>query len=60
MKKWYKSKTLWVNIVIGLAGMLEAILNNGTLSTNEVSALSTIGAIINIVLRAVTKEKLTK
>ena len=60
MKKWYKSKTLWVNIVIGLAGMLEAILNNGTLSTNEVSALSTICAIINIVLRAVTKEKLTK
>ena len=60
MKKWYKSKTLWINLIFGLGSGLEAVLNRGDLSANQISALTAICAIINIVIRTITKDKLTK
>ena len=49
MKKWYKSKTLWTNIIAILTVFgLE-------LSGEEMTAAL---AVINLILRAVTKEEL--
>ena len=50
MKKWYKSKTIWTNLIaIAVALGLQ-------LREEEVVAVL---AIINLVLRFVTKEELT-
>lgn len=49
-KKWYKSRTLWVNGLLVVAGVAAAIADN--LATG--GTLTAIG-IINIILRIVTK-----
>jgi len=53
-KKWYTSKTLWVNIIF-----LIAFLSKGALGF-EITAEETAAMLIlvNLVLRAVTKTKL--
>lgn len=55
MKKWYLSKTLWVNVVALLALILQGIFDR------EIIGLDTqaqILVIINIVLRIITSEGL--
>ena len=49
MKKWYKSKTLWTNIIAIL------VVFGLELSGEEMTAVL---AVINLILRAVTKEEL--
>jgi hypothetical protein len=54
MKKWYKSKTLWVNI-IAIAGIIvRAELGYVLIPEGEVALL----ALINLVLRVITKEEI--
>ena len=55
MKKWYMSKTLWVNI-IGLACILIQMLNKEFIVDVEVQA--TMLSIVNIILRLITKEEI--
>ncbi len=50
-KKWYKSKTLWINVI--------AIV--GIVATGKEFDAQTVGvvlAVLNIILRAITKESL--
>ncbi len=50
MKKWYQSKTIWTNVLAILA------VFGLNLSGEEMTAVL---AVINLVLRIVTKEELT-
>jgi len=57
MKRWYKSKTLWVNVLTLAAmilGTVSAWPEMQTASTQIAYAL----AIVNVALRFVTSEKL--
>lgn len=56
MKKWIRSKTLWINIIAIVAIILQAEYGFVVSPEIEVAAL---GA-INLILRAVTKEGLEK
>ena len=49
-KKWYESKTIWANVLLVVAGVLVDI------STSlQTGGAFTVSAVVNIVLRAVTK-----
>ncbi len=54
-KKWYKSLTLWINTI----GLIIALLTDikSILSSNQIL---TIGSLINIVLRFITKTSINK
>jgi len=54
LKKWYKSKTLWANIIY-LIALLVQEKYGFIISIEEQLAVL---AIINLILRAVTKEEL--
>lgn len=56
MKKWIRSKTLWINIIAIAAIILQA--EHGFIVSPELE-LAALG-IINLVLRKYTKEGLTK
>lgn len=51
-KKWWKSKTLWINALTVVAGVAGGGLLNDRLSANEVAI---IGGVANIALRTITK-----
>lgn len=58
-KAWYASKTLWVNIVAGIATVSTAFgLNLGLDADTQVALVGGVMAVINIVLRVVTKQPL--
>ncbi len=54
-KDWYRSKTLWVNTISGIAGIVQAITGEAWI---DPGAQVGILALINMVLRAVTKNGL--
>jgi len=56
MKKWIRSKTLWVNIIAIVAIILQAEYGFVISPEVEVAALG----MINLILRAITKEGLEK
>lgn len=51
-KKWYESKTLWVNVIIAVVILIQT--KYGFVIDPTMQALALSG--INVVLRAVTKE----
>ena len=53
-KKWYKSKTIWVNVFLAIAGIVMEV--TGKMENGQ--TLSFI-AVINIILRVVTKTAIT-
>lgn len=54
IKKWYLSKTVWTNLVLGVLVFVFPSLQ----STFSPETLGSIFAIINIALRLITKDKL--
>ena len=55
-KQWWKSKTIWANIVFGLAVIIQTVTGEAWLDA-EVQA--GIVAIVNLILRIVTHQGLT-
>lgn len=55
-KKWYLSKTVWMNLV----GVAAILIQTQTGFIIDAEAQAAILALINLVLRAVTKEAITK
>lgn len=53
-KKWYASKTVWVN-ALGLLGLI-AQINSGFIFSAELQAV--ILSLINLILRTITKEEI--
>ena len=57
MKSWYKSKTMWVNAIAVVGIVLQQLL--GESFVIDQSAQIGILAVVNLVLRAITKEGLS-
>ena len=58
MKKWYESKTVWVNVFLFISAVLSAFGFVGELPADwEVFVIPVI-AVINIILRFVTKQSI--
>ena len=56
LKKWYQSKTVWVNAIAIIALLSEIVTGENVVDTEtEVVIIS----IVNLVLRLITKEGLT-
>lgn len=55
-KQWYKSKTIWVNL-ISLAALAIQYSNSSFVLSPEIQG--TILALINMGLRAITKEEIS-
>lgn len=55
MKKWYLSKTLWVNAIALAAIIVQSVTGNDLLGPEVQGGIL---AIINLILRVVTKEQL--
>jgi hypothetical protein len=62
MKPWYKSKTIWFNVLIAALTALEASfgLFEGILPLNIYAVLATLLAVGNAVLRIISTATLTK
>ena len=54
-KKWYTSKTIWINI-LALAGLVVQT-QTGFIVTPEIQAMAL--TLVNLAVRAVTKQELT-
>ena len=60
MKKWYRSKTIWINLIL-LAGIIaQAITGKDTIAVELAQAETAILVVINLILRLITKQKLQK
>lgn len=59
-KKWYQSKTILANILMGVAGVIGAFTTDGSLDPKTVAILTTVAGIVNIVLRMVTDTAIEK
>jgi len=55
MKKWYTSKTLWVNLVSIGAIVAQSLTGNEIMSAEQQAVIL---GIVNLLLRMVTKEGL--
>lgn len=62
MKPWYTSKTLWVNLIVGVLASLEATtgLLRPYLPEHWYVAVAVGLPVINVMLRVVTTQGLTK
>ena len=60
MKKWYKSKTVWVNGLTAALGFITYVLGTNLLPV-EVTAVvaGLVVPVVNVVLRFLTKEEIT-
>lgn len=59
-KTWYTSKTLWVNIIAGVATISTAFgIDLGLDANTQVAVVGGVMAVINIILRVVTKTAVT-
>jgi len=54
-KSWYKSKTFWVNLIALIAIPIQAYSGYTISAGTETSVL----AVINLILRTITKEEIT-
>jgi hypothetical protein len=53
-KRWYQSKTIWANALMGIASIITAIVQDGNLDPKTVGILGTVAGLLNIALRLVT------
>lgn len=62
MKKWYKSKMLWFNFIIGVGAAIEASLNivQGYFDPRAYFAIVALVSGINMALRFISSSQLTK
>lgn len=59
-KKWYASKTLWVNAIAGLVAVTGAFgIDLGLDAEAQTALVGGVMAVVNIVLRLVTKTTVT-
>ena len=56
-KKWFESKTLWVNLLAGIGAITGAIgIDIGLTPEMHLSVVTAIMAVVNVVLRVKTKQ----
>ena len=53
-KRWWQSRTIWANTLIGIASVVTALVKDGGLDPKTIGILGGVSAVINIVLRFIT------
>lgn len=53
-KCWYKSKTIWANVLIGAVAGISAVVSDGEIDADTARILTLTGAMSNLFLRFVT------
>lgn len=56
MKKWFKSKTIWVNVIAIIIFAIEKFAGIGYI---DIETMSFILGILNLILRLITKEAIS-
>jgi len=59
MKSWFKSKTIWANIILAALGIISEVSQVFPISQNP-KVWVTITAVLNIILRTITTQPLSK
>ena len=59
MKAWYQSKTIWANLIIAALGIVSEVSQVFPISQNP-KVWITITAVLNIILRTITTQPLSK
>ena len=61
-KKWYKSKTLWLNLIAVILATVEGTTQalDGVLPASAKATIFGVVGILNLVLRGMTDQKLVK
>ena len=59
-KKWYHSKTIWSNLIGIIVIIISTVAANDDIAQEVMTAEASILAIINLILRIVTKQGLEK
>lgn len=59
MKSFWKSKTIWVNIILAVLGVVAEVSQVFPISQNP-KVWVTITAVLNIILRTITTQPLAK
>lgn len=60
-KKWYTSKTIWWNIFSGVSTAVVAVVDSKLITDPRVlGTLALVNTIVNVVLRSITSEPVTK
>jgi hypothetical protein len=57
MKKWYQSKTVWINILSLLAAITASLMSESALS-DYIPIIIILNTTINIILRFMSSDKL--
>lgn len=57
MKKWYKSKVLWFNLIVLIMGSVDLLSTVITIPTEVLTLVAGFG---NLLLRFITNKKLSK
>ena len=57
MKKWYESKTVWINILTLLAAITASLMSESALS-DYIPIIIILNTTINIILRFMSSDKL--
>jgi hypothetical protein len=57
MKKWYQSKTVWINILTLLAAITASLMSESALS-DYIPIIIILNTTINIILRFMSSDKL--
>ena len=56
MKKWYQSKTMWVNIGLVTLSLIELFTNNNLVPVQYQPAIPVVIGVVNLYLRLITNQ----
>jgi hypothetical protein len=58
MKKWYQSKTLWINLLTTVAGLLVVMQGETYIMESYGGIVLAVIGMVNVALRLITKESI--
>lgn len=59
MKKWYASKTLWINAAMGLLGLATVFVESAPIAPETAGMILTAFATVNGFLRTITTDRVS-
>lgn len=55
MKKWYMSKTIWLNVIAGGIELANLLMANPIIPKEFAGVLTVVVNVLNVILRTITK-----
>lgn len=60
MKKWYESKTIWINLIAVVLEVGNALMTNPIIPARFAGALTLVVTVLNIILRTISSTTISK